>query len=71
LCRRHHRLKHSGFDVTIDRLGALTWTTPRGRVYEQPPTALPHAPMPTSELVSVSVSVSGCAAGADADPPPF
>ena len=62
LCRKHHRLKHAGFDVSVDRLGTLTWTTPRGRTYQQPPTALPHAPMPQAALVAVP---------AGDEPPPF
>jgi hypothetical protein len=38
LCRRHHRLKHSGrWDVTTDRDATITWTAPTGRNYDTRP----------------------------------
>jgi len=38
LCRRHHRLKHTtGWNVTLDPTGTMTWTTPTGRRYRTEP----------------------------------
>jgi hypothetical protein len=38
LCRRHHRLKHSGeWDVALHPDGSMTWTTPTGRRYATEP----------------------------------
>lgn len=38
LCRRHHRLKHSGeWNVTLDPNGVMTWTTPTGRTFQTEP----------------------------------
>lgn len=41
LCRKHHRLKHKrGWDVELHPDGRMTWTSPRGRVYESLPAAV-------------------------------
>jgi hypothetical protein len=38
LCRRHHRLKHSGrWSVTVGGDNTVTWTTPTGRKYTTHP----------------------------------
>ena len=38
LCRRHHRLKHSGlWHVTLHPDGTMTWRTPSGRLYDNEP----------------------------------
>ena len=38
LCRRHHRLKHSGgWNLTQDPNAVMTWTTPTGRHYQTDP----------------------------------
>jgi hypothetical protein len=66
LCRKHHRLKHAGFDVTINHLGTLTWTTPTGRTYDRTPTALPHAPMPGQ-----TPGTAFAPRPIDDEPPPF
>ena len=72
LCRRHHRLKHSG-RWRIDRddtTGVTTWTNRKGRTYLSRPPDLPtttSSPMPTTPATA---RVTTCAAN-DPAPPPF
>jgi hypothetical protein len=54
LCRHHHRLKHeTGWTVSQDAHGVLTWTSPTGHVYRThpPPRGHPEQP-PQSEQPS-------------------
>ena len=78
LCRRHHRLKHSGrWRIERDDItGVTTWTDRRGRQYR---TRAPlrhhhHTTTPAAELVTdptpVSTPVATTAAN-DSDLPPF
>jgi Domain of unknown function (DUF222) len=41
-CRRHHRLKQSGWDLRSNPDGSAVWTSPRGRQYCTP--AVDHQP---------------------------
>jgi Domain of unknown function (DUF222) len=70
LCRRHHRLKHTGtWTVTRDdHTGVTTWTDPHRRQYRTRPPTRPTTtqtaktsppPTPTPDMLT------------DADPPPF
>ncbi len=78
LCRRHHRLKHSGkWTVTRDDTsGVTTWTDHRGRRYQtrpptRPTTTTGPAVTATASTATVSPAEPAEDVGADAEPPPF
>jgi hypothetical protein len=79
LCRRHHRLKHTGrWKITRnDRTGVTTWTDRHGRIYpSRPPdrpttttATLTTAAKPT--IASTTTAIEKAPPPTDPDPPPF
>ncbi len=71
LCRRHHRLKHSGkWTVTRDdTTGVTTWTDHRGRRYHTRPPTRPTTTTGTPETSPPAQPAKDTAA--NLEPPPF
>jgi hypothetical protein len=73
LCRRHHRLKHSGKWTVArdDTTGVTTWADGRGRRYQTRPPTRPTTTTGTLDTDGTQPRLAVDRPAADPDPPPF
>ena len=73
LCRRHHRLKHSGTWTVHrdDATGTTTWTDHRGRSYTSRPPDLPTTTTAPDTPTTAATTGATPSPATTADPPPF